>query len=486
MVEEFKMNGCVVERPMAQWVGGWFPVSRFCKSVRRMRLALVLWLGLVSILSVAGGDRPPNILIITADNLGYGDLKSYNPNSEIITPHLDRLAETGARLTSFYTVSPTCTVSRASLLTGRIPQRHGLINQLSGVEGNYGVGLSPTEILIPQLLRQAPVPYATGCFGKWNIGFAEGSRPTERGFDDFLGHASGNMDYYHHNYRERHDLFRGTQPLYRSGEYASDIFAQAAVDFIQTRSEARQPWFCYLPFNAPHFPSPGNKIRGEPNVWQAPDWAFHEYGWSPEEADPRRRYAAVVTALDKSIGDVLAALQQAGVADNTFIFLMSDNGAFRLNRKGLDVGINDPLRSGGVTCWEGGIRVPALASWPDKIPAGSVVDEPLWSADLMNLSVALAGAELPTDRVFDGRNPLAVLVEQANSPHQSLYFEFRKHAALRMGNWKIAREDPADPWQLFDLASDLSESNDLAATHGEQLRRLISEFDRWQQDLARR
>jgi arylsulfatase A len=303
----------------------------------------------------------PNILIITADNLGYGDLQSYNPHSKIKTPRLDRLATEGARLTDFYTASSTCTVSRACLLTGRIPQRHGLDFQLPGEEGNYGVGLNHREILIPQILKTAPVPYATGCFGKWNIGFAEGSRPTERGFDEFIGHASGNMDYYNHNYRTRHDLYEGTRELHREGEYATDIFADAAIDFIQRKSKTGDPWFCYLPFNAPHFPSAGNKKPGQPNIWQAPDWAFEAYGWSPDEQDYEKRYAAVVTALDRGIGQVLDALEASGQADNTFVFFFSDNGGFRLGREGIDIGINDPLRSGGVTCWEGGIRVVAMA-----------------------------------------------------------------------------------------------------------------------------
>ncbi len=319
---------------------------------------------------------PPNILMITADNVGYGDLRCYNPASQIKTPHLDQLAAEGARLTSFYTASSTCTVSRACLLTGRIPPRHGLAEQLAGVAGNYGVGLNQKEILISQVVKAAPVPCATGCFGKWNVGFAPGSRPTERGFDEFIGHASGNLDYYHHNYCEKHDLHQGTEELHREGEYTTDIFAEAAADFIRRKSSAKQPWFCYLPFNAPHFPSAGNKRPGQPNIWQAPDWAFEAYGLSPDETDPERRYRAVVTALDRGIGQVLKALDTAGVADNTMVFFMSDNGAFRLGREGLDVGVNTPLRHGGVTCWEGGLRVVAMARWPGKIPAGSLVADP--------------------------------------------------------------------------------------------------------------
>ena len=426
---------------------------------------------------------PPNILIITADNLGYGDLSCFHPDSSIKSPHLNRLAEQGAKLTSFYTASPTCTVSRACLLTGRIPQRHGLINQLPGVEGNYGVGLNHREILIPQVLKRAPQPYATGCFGKWNIGFASGSRPTERGFDEFIGHASGNMDYYHHNYRERHDLYEGIKELHREGEYATELFAEAAIDFITRHTRSGNPWFCYLPFNAPHFPTAGNKRPGQPNQWQAPDWAFKACGLSPSESDPRKRYEVVVHALDKSIGDVLTALERNGVADNTFVFFMSDNGAFRLGRKGLDVGINDPLRDGGVTCWEGGLRVAAIARWPQRIAAGSVIDEPFWSADLMVAAARLAGAMLPEDVRLDGKDPLPLLTQKASSSHASFYFSFRRHAALRMGDWKIVRERPEHPWQLYHLAKDLGETDDQADTHPERAAELVAEFERWEKEL---
>ncbi len=437
--------------------------------------------GFISALLLASSASAarPNILIITCDNLGYGDLKSYNPESTIKTPRLDRLAREGVRLTSFYTASSTCTVSRACLLTGRIPERHGLMNQLPGLAGNYGVGLNPKELLIPQLLRRAPVPYATGCFGKWNIGFAKGSRPTERGFDEFIGHASGNIDYYSHIYGGKHDMYQGTKELHRQGEHATDIFADAAIEFMQRRSKTGKPWFCYLPFNAPHFPSKKNKKPGQKNEWQAPDWAFRTYGFSPSEEDPHKRYAAVVTALDRAIGRVLDALDKTGQANNTFVFFMSDNGGFRLNRKGIDIGINDPLRSGGVTCWEGGIRVVAMAKWPGKIKPGSVVDEAFWSPDIMQACAKLSGARLPSDVVFDGKDPLPLLFDGAKSKHESFFFTFRRHAALRMGDWKIVRERPERPWQLFDLAKDISESTNLAKSEPEKLKALSGEFERW-------
>lgn len=446
-------------------------------------LLLAAMASLLTLPLQALADAPPNILLITVDNLGYGDLRCYNPGSVIQTPSLDRLAAQGARLTSFYTASPTCTVSRACLLTGRIPERHGLTDQLAGVEGNYGVGLNHNEILLPQILKTAPTPYATGCFGKWNIGFAAGSRPTERGFDEFIGNASGNLDYYRHNYRERHDLYQGTEELHREGEYTTDIFADAAVEFITRRSKAGRPWFCYLPFNAPHFPTAGNKRPGEPNIWQAPDWAFEAYGLSPNETDPEKRYRAVVTALDRAIGRVLDALEAAKVAENTFVFLMSDNGAFRLGREGLDIGSNAPLRHGGVTCWEGGLRVVAMARWPGRIPAGSVVSQPMWSPDLVAASAQLAGAELPSGVVFDGKNPLPILTDNAASPHESFYFVYRNHAALRKGDWKIVREKPNQPWQLFNLAEDLPEMHDQAPTHPERVQELERTFAEWERTL---
>ena len=444
-------------------------------------LLLVSLIGLQAA-DVTGNNRP-NILIITADNLGYGDLPSYNPKTTIKTPNLDRFAKQGARLTSFYTASPTCTVSRACLLTGRIAQRHGLVNQLPGLKGNYGVGLNQKEILIPQILKKAPTPYVTGCFGKWNIGFAKGSRPTERGFDEFIGHASGNLDYYHHNYREKHDLHRGITELHREGEYATDIFANAAIEFIQHHSKNGKPWFCYLPFNAPHFPTAGNKRPGRPNIWQAPDWAFKTIGLSPKETDPKHRYDAVVFALDKAIGRVLAALDKAGTADNTFVFFMSDNGGFRLGRKGLDVGLNTPLRNGGVTCWEGGLRVCAIARWPGKIKAGAVIDEPFWSPDLMVACAELAGAKLPSSVVLDGKSPLPMLTQNVKSPHTSFFFQFRNHAALRQGDWKIVREKPTLPWQLFDLKSDLGESKNLAREQPGQLEKLKATFVAWRKSF---
>lgn len=414
----------------------------------------------------------PNILLITADNLGYGDLGCYG-NREIKTPHIDRLATQSVRLTDFYSASPTCTVSRATLLTGRYPQRIGLNHQLSAAE-NLGIGLRHSEILFPALLQQAG--YATGCFGKWNIGFAPGSRPTERGFDEFFGHASGNIDYYTHIYAGRNDLYRGTEPVQVEG-YSTDLFADAACDFM--RRHAGEPFFVYLPFNAPHFPSARNKQPGQPVIWQAPDEVFEIYGLSPDEPDEKKRYRAVVTALDSAIGRVLAELDALHLTERTLVVFYSDNGAFMLPGRGLEVASNRPLREGGVTLYEGGIRVPCLVRWPDVIPSGTVCREPLISLDFFILATKVAGAEIPAGLVLDGRDPTDALAGKAPSPHAALFFQFRKYSAVRRGRYKLLRTGPKRPFELYDLEQDLSETTNLAAEKPDIAAELQREFEIW-------
>ncbi|MFI4849983.1 MAG: sulfatase-like hydrolase/transferase [Gimesia chilikensis] len=419
-------------------------------------------------------QQRPNILLITADNLGYGDLGCYG-NKVMQTPRLDQLAREGARLTDFYTASPTCTVSRATLLTGRYPQRIGLNHQLSADE-NYADGLRQSERLIPQYLK--PQGYRTACFGKWNVGFSKGSRPTERGFDEFFGFAAGNIDYYHHYYAGRHDLWRGLNEVFEKG-YSTELFADEACRFI-TENQKR-PFFIYLPFNAPHFPSKRNKQPGQGNEWQAPDSAFAAYGYSPETKDPRKRYRAVVTALDTAIGRVLDQLDTCGLRDNTLVIWYSDNGAFMLKDRGLEVASNKPLRDGGVTLWEGGIRVPAIVRYPGRIEAGSVNSSPLISLDILPTLIAVSGGERPADRTLDGTNMLPVLEHPESAEPRTFFFQYRKYAAVRHANYKLLRTSPDKPFMLFDLDQDLSETTDLADQKPKITKQMKAAYAAWEQ-----
>ncbi len=356
----------------------------------------------------------------------------------------------------------------------RYPQRHGLISQLPGLEGNYGVGLRHSEVLIAELL--GPLGYRAACFGKWNIGFAPGSRPTERGFDEFFGHASGNIDYYSHEYNGRLDMHRGTEPARVEG-YSTDLFVEAACDFI--RRSAERPFFLYLPFNAPHFPNAKNKAPGQPVEWQAPDSAFAAYGYSPRTDDARERYRAVVMSLDEAVGRVLRQLDELQLAERSLVVFFSDNGAFMLKGRGLEVASNAPLRGGGVTLWEGGIRVPCIVRWPGRLPAGSLCRAPLLSCDLLPMALAAAGGALPADRTIDGRDPTATLAGEAPSPHDALFFEYGQQSAMRRGRYKILRTGPQEPFQLFDLNVDLGETTDIAASHARLVAQMQREFKAW-------
>jgi arylsulfatase A len=439
--------------------------------------ALALLTAESAVAATASRATPPNILLVTADNLGMGDVGCYG-NRTIRTPTLDALARDGVRCTAFYTASPTCTVSRATLLTGRYPQRIKLNIQLPGIAGNYGVGLRHSEVLIPAYLK--PAGYATGAFGKWNIGFAPGSRPTERGFDEFIGNVSGNIDYYTYSYQGRHDLYKGTAE-YRSTKYSTDLYADSAIDFIERH--AAKPFFVYLPFNAPHFPAAQNVAPGEPIVWQAPDEAFTRAGVPRDEPDPKRRYGVVVSAMDAALGRVLRRIDELGLRDNTLVIFYSDNGAFMLPGRGLEVASNAPFREGGVTLWEGGVRVPAIFRWPGRLPAGTSCHEPIVSMDIVPMLLRAAGQPLPGDRALDGADPTDTLAGQRASPHDFLVWEFTQSrktmSAVRDRQYKLIRQHTTEPFELYDLVNDPHETRNIIASKPHIAKTLEQAYFRW-------
>ena len=310
--------------------------------------------------------QQPNIVLLYIDNVGWGDLSCYG-NPAVRTPNIDRLASEGVRLTDFYIPSSSCSPSRGALLTGRYPARNGLSHQLSVEENWTGIGLPHSERLLPEYLRDGG--YATGAFGKWNIGFAVGSRPTDRGFDEYIGCISGNCDYYTHIYNGRNDMRIGTEPATVRG-YTTDIFADAAADFI--RRNANRPFFAFVPFNAAHYPNPKNKSPEQRFRWQAPAEFFRLYGYDPETSVPEHGYRAVLTALDAGIGRVLEQLDRERITDRTLVVLASDNGAWVGPRKPeLEVASNAPFRDGRTSLYEGGVRTPCILRWPGYQPTQS-------------------------------------------------------------------------------------------------------------------
>ncbi len=440
---------------------------------------------LATLATALSGAEPqrPNILLLFVDNVGYGDLGCYGSQAAI-TPRIDQLAAEGVRCLDFYIGSPSCSPSRGAILTGRHPLRNGLNYQMSSNPDIHNEGLPVTELLLPQYLR--PLGYACGAFGKWNIGFDPGQRPTERGFDEFLGHRSGNIHYYKYLYHGQNDLRQGTQTIDRRGRYSTDLFADSACDFI--RRHAGQSWFVYLPFNATHFIGPHNVEPGEPVEWQAPAAALARHGCPPDEPDQRKRFQAVLTALDDAVGRVLDTVDQLELQRRTLVAFISDNGAFMLPGRGLEVQSNAPLRDGGVTACEGGVRVPAIFRWPTQLPAGTVNREMLSSLDFVPLAVSIAGGTLPADHPFDGHNPLPVLQGQAPSPHRALYWVWnqgrkQQWRGMREGHFKLLRAADSDPWQLFDLQQDVGEQHDLASARPQQVAAMAERFRLWQESV---
>ncbi len=431
---------------------------------------------------------PPNILLLFADNLGYGDLPSYgHPGNR--TPHLDRLAADGVRCTDFYVASPSCAPSRGALLTGRHPERTGFNYQalqyarLPARPG--GEGLPAAEKIIPALLK--PLGYATAAFGKWNAGFKPGSRPTERGFDEFLGVEGGNSGYYNHLYHGQNDLRRGTEPVDLRGRYSTDLFADAAIDFIRRHRD--QPWFVYLPFNAVHAPTQANVEPGGKPEWQAPDKYFALHGLRVDEPDPKKRFRAVLSALDDAIGRVLATLDDLRQRERTLVLFISDNGAFPNQLAGVGSGeqSNAPFRGGAGSTYEGGIRVPAIFRWPGRITPGTTCREILSTLDVLPLVGAAAGAALPPGHRVDGRDPLPALTGTAPSPHAALHWvwktgRFEWHA-MREGTFKLIRSSAQAPWELYDLAGDPGEARDLAGAQPERVTALAGRFARWHAEV---
>lgn len=423
----------------------------------------------------------PSIVLMYADNLGYGDLGCYG-NSEIKTQRIDQLAREGVRCTSFYVVTSSCTPSRGALLTGRYPRRNGLMHQLATTENWTGIGLPHRERILSQYLK--PAGYATACIGKWNIGFADGSRPTERGFDEFLGFRSGNIHYFKHTYHGEYDIFRGTERHHVEG-YSTEIFADAACEFIRRKSA--QPFFLYLPFNAPHYVSTVNTTpdKAEKPEWHVPGKYLARYGWPPDDKTEKHRYLALLTALDDAVGRVLDTLDAAGMRDKTLVMFISDMGAVLRPTHGLGVASNAPFRDGAPSVYEGGVRVPAMFRWPGRIKPGTECREVLSQLDIVPLCLAAAGVSRPSDRVLDGINPLPVLTGAAKSPHAKLAFGYEQAAAFRSGSLKIVRESTAKAWELYDVERDPVESKNLAGERPADVARLVAEYEEWLVDTAR-
>ncbi len=411
-------------------------------------LALIVSLS-ICLQSFAAEASRPNVLLIVADDLGWGELGCQG-NAEIPTPNIDSLAMNGIRFTSGYVSGPYCSPTRAGLMSGRYQQRFGH-------EFNPGP-TAPDQFLFKQATianRLKAAGYATGMFGKWHLGDGE-SHPLKRGFDEYYGFLGGAHSYLEIGQR-RNAILRGNEPVEKM-EFTTLDFAREATNFIDKNRD--KPWFVYLPFNAVHGPM------------EAPQSYIDRF---PKIADKKRRtFAGMLSALDDAIGNVLTKLREHKLEENTLVIFFSDNGG----PTAVNTASNGPLSGFKASVWEGGVRVPFLMQWKGKLPAGKVDDRPVIQLDVQPTVLAAAGVEAKSDWKLDGVNLLPYLTgEKKDAPHDALFWRFGAQRAVRMGDWKLTSIGSST--QLFNLAKDIGEKNDLAAPEADKLKQLEAAYTEW-------
>lgn len=451
---------------------------------RNLDLDLVVFVLLVFFVSmppsVRAAERPPNIVLLVADDLGYGELGCQG-NPQIPTPHIDALAQGGVRFTQAYVTAPFCSPSRAALLTGRYQTRFGHeLNAIGKQNLEPRVGLPTTETTLADVLKSAG--YATACIGKWHLGGTPKFHPHRRGFDAFFGFLHEGHTFAPSYYPGLISHLRRTEPPYDAdnpilrGEspivedaYLTEAIAREAAAFIGSHKE--QPFFLYVPFNAVHSP-----MQTTPKYFDRFASIQHIH---------RRVFAAMLWALDDAVGVILAKLREHKLEENTLIFFLSDNGG----PTGELTSSNLPLRGGKGQLYEGGIRVPLLMHWKGRLRGGQVFEQPVSALDLFPTAVAAAGTQAPSSVRLDGIDLVPHLTGMAKPPpHSLLYWRFAANYALRQGNWKLVRQagrgKQGGGSQLFDLAADPAEANDLAAQQPAVVRDLQAAWDKLNTEMV--
>ena len=415
--------------------------------------------GAVEVAKTNGG-RKPNIVILLADDLGYGETGPQG-NKQIPTPSLDSIAANGVRFTNGYVSCPVCSPTRAGLMTGRYQQRFGHeMNPGPAESASTDFGLPLSETTLAARLKSAG--YATGIVGKWHLGYAKGYMPTDRGFDEFFGFLGGAHPYFVKENTGTNAIRRGSEPIDEK-EYLTDAFAREAVSFVNRHKE--KPFFLYLPFNAVHAPL------------QAPDKYLQRFTSIKDKK--RQTFAAMLSAMDDAIGKVLASIRENDLENDTLIFFLSDNGGPTPST----TSANGPLRGYKGQVYEGGFRVPYMVQWKGHIPAGKVYDKPVISLDIAPTACALADAKTENAK-FDGVNILPFLEDTAKRPHDTLYWRFGQQSAIRDGDWKLVKNLEGKT-ELFDLSTDIGEKTDLAATKPEKLKELSDRLAKWDSELVK-
>ena len=470
---------------------------KFCCFARTGRsLGLILSLLVAAGLSAAPTPERPNIIVMMADDLGYGDLGGVWGGAAR-TPHLDQLAREGLRFTDFHSSGTMCTPTRAALMTGRYPSRLGIekaFNHPFDFKGWQDLGIAAehnrSEVTIATRLRAAG--YATGIFGKWHLGKNIAANPTRHGFDEFRGLTCGCGDYFskHTRFGEA-DWWHNDQLEHQEG-YATTVISENAARFIE--KHARSPFFLYVPYSAIHFPwqDPGDgdeKMR-EPGVPVDRAGATRKIG--PHGADKVQAVARrMIEEMDTGVGRIMAALRKHGLDRSTLVIFKSDNGGYNsysIDGKIVPVSSNGILRGGKGQVYEGGHRIPFVARWTGRIAPGAVTTETALTMDLFPTFLELAGVKPPASggpNALDGVSLVPVLLQQRALAPRTLFWlsppgqQTQPRRGVRQGPWKLVEDE------LYNLADDPGETRDVASRHPDIVRELKAKLKTWEQDVRR-
>ena len=407
-------------------------------------------------------NTPPNIIIIMADDLGYGGIGSFG-NDSTQTPHLDLLTKNGIKFTDFHANGPVCTPTRAALLTGNYQQRAGLEGVIYVRGETRQVGMDTSQTTIAEYMKHAG--YATGIMGKWHLGYKKEYNPVNQGFDEFYGYVSGNIDYHsHYDNAGIYDWWHNLDTIREKG-YVTDLITQHAVEFIEA-NKAR-PFFLYVAHEAPHVPFQGRNSQG----YRYPDKEFSYYG--PEQ-DRHSIYKEMVEVMDEGVGEIMAKLRTLELEENTLVLFFSDNGA--LSKFGDNGGLNGAKGN----LYEGGHRVPAIAYWKGKVRPATC-SATLLTMDVLPTCLALTrNEEIPRDK-FDGIDFSSILFKKDTLPSRTVFWKYRKQKAARYQDWKLLVTE--SDTLLYNLSKDLAEKHDISEQQPKFTQQLLKELAAWELDV---
>ena len=450
---------------LPKWGGELEPLS-----MRKTLFSLLLFT-----LSLSAASRRPNVIIIYTDDQGSVDLNCYG-SKDLTTPHMDGLAKRGVRFTQFYAAAPVCSPSRAGLLTGRYPVRAGMPGNAGSTKGR--AGLAPSEVTIAEMMKAAG--YATAHIGKWHLGYTPETMPNGQGFDHSFGHMGGCIDNYSHFFYwqgpNRHDLWRNGKEIFEDGKFFPELMAEEATKFIEENK--KKPFFIYFALNTPHYPYQGYA-----------KWLKH-YEKLPS---PRNLYAAFLSTQDEAIGQLINTVDRLGLRKDTIIIFQSDHGHSHEERAHFGGGSSGPYRGAKFSMFEGGLRVPAIISWPGSLPEDVVRPQLAHSCDWLPTIAELTGAKL-LNKDIDGKSIVKVIKKsEAITPHKVIHWQLGRGKsprwAVRQGDWKLignpqdtsnkAPLTAKDKLFLVNLKESVREMKNLSQANPEITQRLKKLHEEW-------